>query len=117
MVEDTSKRHYEQETFWHFKCQCKICKDDIFDKRKHSLKCNNCKKIRPIDLKTWKIYKLDAQHIKEYELCDCSIPDGEEATEQCVKIYKYIWTKITKIQSSEKVLSFVSKKLYSSQRN
>ena len=112
LVDDTVKRHYEQEIFWHFKCQCKVCQDETLDKRKHSLKCNNCKNIRPINLESWKIYKYDSQAKSKYGLCNCVIPDDDQATEQDLRMYKYIWNKVTKIEPAEKVFPLVRKNLY-----
>ena len=103
MVQDTAKRHYEQETFWHFKCECPICLDKDLDKRKHSLRCSLCGNIRPIDLKTWKMYELDSQWKDGKSSCSCMVPDDNHATEQDVRMYKYIWNKVTTIQASGKV--------------
>ena len=105
-VPDTKKRQLEQKTIWHFKCKCSLCRDVDFDKQKHSLKCNGCGKIQPIDLESWQIYKLDlnCNDEKLSNLCKCKALDDMHSMEQDVRMYKYLWIKVTKIKSDNKVL-------------
>ena len=105
-VPDTKKRQLEQKTIWHFKCNCSLCRDDDFDKQKHSLKCNGCGKIQPIDLESWQIYKFDfnCNDEKLSNLCKCKALDDMHSMEQDVRMYKYLWIKVTKMKSDNKVV-------------
>ena len=105
-VPDTKKRQLEQKTIWHFKCNCSLCQDDDFDRQKHSLKCNGCGKIQPIDLESWQIYNIDLNYNYENlsNLCKCQALDDIHSIEQDVRMYKYLWTKVTKTKSDNKVV-------------
>ena len=113
LVDDTCGRHYQQETFWNFNCDCMLCKDDLYDKQKHSLMCNICKKIRPIDVKSWKMIELSSDDQDLYSWCCCMIKADDHATEQDVRMYKYIWNKVSTLKSDKKV---IIAQLYSVQR-
>ena len=63
-------------------------------------------------MESWKIYKFDSKVKSEYRLCNCVIPDDDHATEQDLRMYKYIWNKVTKIESDEKVFPLVNKNVY-----
>ena len=106
-VPDTKKRQLEQKTIWHFKCNCRLCRDDDFDKQKHSLKCNGCGKIQPIDLESWQIYKFDLNCYDEKltNICKCKVLDDMHSMEQDVRMYKYLWIKVTRMKSDNKVVT------------
>ena len=103
LIDDTGRRHYEQDTFWNFKCQCLVCKDEFFDKQKHSFKCDSCKNIRPIDVKEWELFNLESAQKKKYNWCDCVIPDDDHATDQDIRLYKYLWNNVSKLRACDKV--------------
>ena len=103
LIDDTGRRHYEQNTFWNFKCQCLVCKDDFFDKQKHSFKCDSCQNIRPIDVKEWELFNLESAQKKKYNWCDCVIPDDDHATDQDIRLYKYLWNNVSKLRACDKV--------------
>ena len=80
--------------------------DEDIDKRKHSLKCNVCGNLRPIELKTWKLRGKENtfSNSKKYsDYCECQVLDDDPAIEQDVLIYKYLWNKVTKLRSLDKV--------------
>ena len=92
-----------QKTFWNFKCECSICKDDLYDKQKHSLMCNTCKKIRPIDVESWKMMELSSDEKDVYGWCSCKITADDHATEQDVRMYKFIWNMVSRLKSNNPV--------------
>ena len=65
--------------------------------------CNSCQKIRPIDVNSWQLINIDPVEKDEYDWCKCMISHNDHATEQDVRMYKFVWNKISKIRSDNKV--------------
>ena len=86
-----------------------ICKDDLYDMQKHSLMCNTCKKIRPIDVKSWKMVELSSDEKDVYSWCCCMITVDDHATEQDVRMYKYIWSRVSTLKSDNQVRTIKQK--------
>ena len=101
MTDDTKDRHREQQIIWYFTCQCRVCIDEKLDRKKHSLKCNICGSPRPIDLKTWQFSTSDLGCNGGCE--HCGLTNDDQATEQDVRMYKYLRDKVVTIRRSDEV--------------
>ena len=63
-----------------------------------------CGNPKPIDLKTWQLYRNDDTHRNgKHSHCGCQMLDKDNATEQDIRMYKYLWNKITQLRASNKV--------------
>ena len=71
--------------------------------------CNTCKKIRPIDVKSWKMMELSSDEKDVYGWCSCMITADDHATEQDVRMYKFIWNKVSRLKSDNPV-TFIEQK-------